>query len=82
MAPLAQIVDWKTVGEVVGYSLLAGVGLSTAFSLTILGVTRFADNRRAGRDAKATAFAILATLGMAATLGALVLGIVVMTTKG
>jgi hypothetical protein len=82
MTPLAEIVDWGTIGEVIGYSLLAGVGLSMAFSLTLLGAIRFADNRRAGKDAKATAFAVLGVLGMAATLGALVLGIVVMTTKG
>ena len=36
-APLAEIVDWATIGKVVAYSLLAGVGLSLVFSLTIHG---------------------------------------------
>jgi hypothetical protein len=81
MTPIAQVVDWRTIGEVAGYSLLAGVGLSIAFSLTILGATRFADMRRDHRDVEALAFAVLMLVGLAATLGALVLGIVVMTTK-
>jgi hypothetical protein len=79
--PFAEIVDWQTIGEVAGYSLLAGVGLSLAFSMAILGATRFADMRRDHRDVEAAAFAVLALVGLVATAGALVLGIVVMTTK-
>jgi Na+/H+-dicarboxylate symporter len=82
MPLLGTVVDWRTLGEVVGYSLLAVVGLSIAFSLTILGVTRFQDMRRAGREVGAALYAALAVFGMLATTLALVLGIVVMTTKG
>ncbi len=80
--PLAEIVDWATLGEVVAYSLLAGVGLSIAFSLAILGATRFVDMRRDGRVIEAGFYAVLMTLGLAATFGALVLGVIVMTSKG
>ena len=78
---IATIVDWGTIGKVVAWALVAGVGLCLAFSLTILGATRFADMRRDQRDVEAAAFGVLAVLGIAATLAALVLGIVVMTTK-
>jgi hypothetical protein len=79
----APIVDWKTLGEVVLYSLAAGVGVAICFSLAILGAIRFADARRAagGRPVASAAYAAMATLGLAATLGAIVVGIVVMTTK-
>jgi hypothetical protein len=80
--PLGQIVDWPTLGTVAGYALLAGFGVSIAFSLTILGATRFADSRRDNRDVRAAAYAVLGALGFAATLSSIVLGIVIMTRKG
>jgi hypothetical protein len=79
--PFAEIVDWGTIGEVAAYSLLSGVGLSLAFSLTILGATRFADMRRDHRDIEAFAFGLLMLVGLVATGAALVFGILVMTTK-
>jgi hypothetical protein len=81
VTPIAEIVDWGTLGEVVGYSLLAGVGLSAAFSMTILGATRFADMRRDNRPIEAGVFAVLMTIGLVATAAALVFGVVIMTTK-
>jgi hypothetical protein len=79
----ASIVDWKTLGQVVLYSLGAGVGVAICFSLAILGATRFADARRGpgGRPVAAAAYAAMATLGLAATVGAIVVGIVVMAAK-
>jgi hypothetical protein len=80
--PLAEpIVDTQTLLEVVGYSLLAGIGLSIAFSFAILGATRFADLRRGGRPVGAGAYAALGTLGVLACAAAVVLGFVVMTSK-
>jgi hypothetical protein len=83
MTPLAaSVVDWKTLGEVVLYSLGAGVGVAVCFSLAIVGATRLADVRRSGGGGgAAVAYGLLAALGLAATLGAIVIGIVVMTTK-
>jgi hypothetical protein len=76
------IVDWKTLGEVVLYSLGAGVGVALCFALAILGSIRAAELRRGGAAAGAVGYAVLAALGLLATVGAAVLGIVVMTTKG
>ena len=63
------------------YSLAAGVGVTIAFSLAILGLTRFADMRRDGRDLEAWGFAALATVGLAVTATAVVFGIILMTSK-
>jgi hypothetical protein len=80
--PLAdKIVDWATLGKVIAAALVAGVCVTTAFSLAILGVTRFAEMRRSGRPLEATGFAALAVAGAAFTTAAIVGGIIVMTTK-
>ena len=81
LAASSTIVDWGTIGQVVLYSLAAGVGVAFCFSLAVVGATRFAEARRAGTTAPAALYAVLATLGLLATTGAVVLGIVVMATK-
>jgi hypothetical protein len=83
MTPVAApVVDWATLGEVVLYSLASGVGVAICFSLAIVGAARFTDNRREGGPGiAAIAYGALATLGLAATLAAVVIGIVVMTSK-
>ena len=47
-AVIATVVDWAALRDVVVASLAAGVGVTVAFSLAILGLTRFADMRRDG----------------------------------
>jgi hypothetical protein len=84
LAASSPIVDWGKLGQVVLYSLGSGVGVAVCFSLAILGATRFADARRGGgggAGGAAVGYAILATLGLAATVGAVVIGIIVMTSK-
>ena len=62
-AVIATVVDWAALRDVVVASLAAGVGITVAFSLAILGLTRFADMRRDERVVGAWAFAGLAILG-------------------
>ena len=82
MSVLAStIVDWKTLGKVVVYSLVAGVGISLAFSLAIVGAARFADMRRDRRAIEAGGYAVLLAVALAVVAGAVVVGIVVMTKK-
>ena len=77
------VVDWGKLGQVVAYSAVVGIGVAIAFSLAIVGATRFAEVRRAdGGAATALAYALLATLGLAATVAAAVGAIIVMTKKG
>jgi hypothetical protein len=76
-----DIVDWGTIGQVVLYSLAAGVGVAFCFSVAVVGATRFAEARRAHAGAPAALYGTLAVLGLAATVGAVVIGIVVMAQK-
>ena len=80
-AASSPVVDWGTLGQVVLYSLAAGVGVALCFSVAIVGATRFAEARRAGAGAPAALYAALATVGLLATTAAVVLGIVVMASK-
>jgi hypothetical protein len=77
----ADIVDWGTLGQVVLYSLGAGVGVALCFSIAVVGATRFAEARRAEAGAPAVFYAVLATAGLAATIAAVVVGIIVMAKK-
>ena len=78
---IATVVDWAALRDVVLYSLAAGIGVTIAFSLAILGGTRFAELRRDERTVEAYAFATLAIAGLAISAAAIVIGIVVMTSK-
>jgi hypothetical protein len=77
----ADIVDWTALGKVVFYSFVAGVGVTLCFSLAILGATRFSDMRRDGRAVEAGAFAVFGLAGLAISIAAVVVAIVVMTQK-
>ena len=77
---IATVVDWNALLDVVLYSLGLGVGLTIVFSLVILGAVRFADLRE-DRPIEAWGFAALTLVGLVLFAGAIVLGIVVMTSK-
>jgi hypothetical protein len=67
--------------EVVWVSLLAGVFVSVAFSLVVLGTARSAEAARGGRRSAAIAYAGLGVLAFALFAGAVVLGVQIMLTK-
>jgi len=75
------IVDWATIGKIVAYSLVIGVGATAAFAVAVHGITRVADMRRAERGPEATAYALLAIAGVAVSAGAVAFGVIVMTRK-
>jgi hypothetical protein len=78
---LATLVDTASLAKVVAASLIAGIGITVAFALAILGTTRFSDMRRDARPIEAGAFAFVGAVALAACIAAVVLGIVVMTSK-
>jgi hypothetical protein len=78
---IATVVDWAALRDVVVASLAAGVGVTVAFSLAILGLARFADMRRDGRAFEGWAYAGLAIAGLAVSATAVVYGIILMTSK-
>ena len=80
--PLAEsVVDWGAILNVLWAASLGGVGVTVAFSLTLLGATRASDLRRGGRLPAAGAYATLAALCGIAVLLAVVFGVVIMTSK-
>lgn len=82
MTPLADpVVEWSAVFHVVWASLLAGIGVTAAFALAILGATRAVEMRRDGHAVAAGAYLVLLALALAVVAGAVVFGIVVMTQK-
>jgi hypothetical protein len=77
----ATIVEGKELLETVVASLVAGVGVTFIFSIAIWGVARFADLNRNERPLAAAAALSAAGLALAGTLAAVVVGIVVMSSK-
>jgi hypothetical protein len=78
---IVATIDWDALLEVVWSAALAGVGVTAAFGIAILGVTRAVDLRRGGQGAAATAAGLVGLLALALVATAVVLAIVVMTTK-
>ncbi|MEA2436556.1 MAG: hypothetical protein QOF65_1112 [Thermoleophilaceae bacterium] len=81
LAASSPVVDWGKLGQVVLYSLGAGVGVAICFSLAIVGATRFAEARRGGAGGSAAFYAVLAGAGLAATVAAVVVAIIIMASK-
>ncbi len=78
---LATVVETKELVSTVIASLVAGAGITAAFSIMIFGAARFADLRRDDRPLLAAAAGALMVLGFAITAAGIVVGIVVMTSK-
>jgi len=78
---IATIVETTDLLETVVVSLVGGVGVTAIFSVAIWGGARFVDLSRDGRTAAAGAAAAVGGLALAATLAAVVVGIVVMMSK-
>jgi len=82
LVPFADpVVDWATIGKVVAAALVAGIGVTFAFSLAVLGATRSLERRRDRRGAEASMFAALGFFGAAVCVAAIVLSIIVMSSK-
>ncbi|MBX5470590.1 MAG: hypothetical protein IRZ21_11930 [Thermoleophilaceae bacterium] len=79
---VATIVEWATLGKAILYSLLGGVGVTTAFSVGIAGATRSLEHARDGRHREAVAFGVLAAAGLAVCAGAIAVGIYYTVSKG
>ena len=76
---IATIVDWDALLQVIWVSLLAGVGVTAAYGFALLGSTRALESGRGGRLGGAISYAVVAVLGLAVVIGAIVFGIVILT---
>ena len=77
----ATILQTTDLLETVAASLIAGVGITAVFSLAIWSGARFADLSRDGRPLAAGAAVVLGAFALLTTLAAVIVGIVVMTSK-
>lgn len=76
---LAAVVDWTGLLEVAWVSLGAGIGVTAAFALGILGATRSVDMRRSGNAIAAGAYVVLMLLAAVAVTGAVAFALLIMT---
>ena len=80
MISLGAIVDTTDLWQTVAAAFIAGIGVTLAFSVGILGAARLMEANRDGRGLAGVLFAGMATAGFLATLAAVVFGLVLMTT--
>jgi len=78
---LAVLVETKELWQTVVASAVAGIGVTVVFSFAIWGAARFIDLSREERSVAAAGAAVVTALALAATIGGVVLSIVVMTSK-
>jgi hypothetical protein len=74
-------VDWDALLTVIWSSIVAGVGVTVAYGLAILGGTRAIELSRDGHTAEAVVYGLVGLVGLATILAAVVFGIVVLTDK-
>ena len=79
MTPLA--VEVGQLLQVVWVSLLAGIGVTTCFSLVILGSAKMAGARRARREGAALGYGALALAALLSFAAVVVFGVAVMLAK-
>jgi hypothetical protein len=75
-------VDVGQLAEVVWVSVLAGVGVTTAFSFVVLGSSGWAQSRREGRGGAAALYATVAAVAMLIFVGGVGYGVHIMLSKG
>jgi cation transporter-like permease len=78
---IATIIQGKELWQTVVASVVAGVGITFAFSVAIWGASQFIELSRKERPVAAAAAAIVASTALTAVAAAVVVGIIVMTSK-
>jgi hypothetical protein len=78
---IASIVDTDALLEVIGVSIVAGIGLTAVYGVAIVGATRAVDLGRRGATAGAVFFGALGIVAMAVVLASIVFGIETLSDK-
>jgi len=81
MIAAASILDVHTLGKVILYALIAGVGVSVVFALGVSSAAGLLDAVRQRRTLAGALWGFSAAVCVAGSLGAIVLGVVVMASK-
>jgi hypothetical protein len=80
IAPATKVLDTHQLLQVIEVALVAGIGISLAFSLVIRGAVRASEHRQS-RPVAAGAHALLAIVGLLVVAAAIVFGISTMLSK-
>jgi hypothetical protein len=81
VGPLASIVDTDALLEMLWTASVAGIGVTAAFGVAIVGAARAVDASRSGRPVDVALFVLMGVVALAVVSAAIVFGIVVMTQK-
>jgi hypothetical protein len=79
---IVAAIKWTALAKMLYASLLAGLSVALIFSIVILGAVRSTDCRRSGRGTSATAYAVLAGVGVVLAIGVVVYGLILVAHKG
>ncbi|HSC03870.1 MAG TPA: hypothetical protein VLC49_11135 [Solirubrobacteraceae bacterium] len=82
MTVAAAALTVGTLLKVVIYSVAAGIGVTVAFSTVIYCADRASELRRDHRGAPAAALTVAGLVALAACVGLIVYGLVLVTSKG
>jgi uncharacterized membrane protein YidH (DUF202 family) len=74
-------IDTAALLKMLYSSLAASLLVAVVFSTALLGAIRASDMRRAGRGGAATAYAVLAAVGLLIAGGVIVYGLILITHK-
>jgi hypothetical protein len=77
----ATILDVTTLGKVILYALIAGVGISSVFALGVSSAAGLVDAIRERRTLGSVLWGVSAILCLAGSLAGIALGVVVMASK-
>jgi hypothetical protein len=75
---IASIVDWGELGSTVVASVIAALGVTAAFSVSIFGAAQFQERRRQGESIEAFGAAALSVAGLLFCAAAITFGLIVM----
>jgi hypothetical protein len=78
---IATLVQGKDLWQTVVASVMAGIGVTFAFSIGIWGAGQFIELSRNERPVAATAAGVIGAMALLCVAAAIVVGIVVMTHK-
>jgi hypothetical protein len=78
---LLSVVEINQLFDVIWVSLLAGVGITAAYSFVVLGTGRSAEARRSGQTGAAIAYGLLAAVFLILVAASFVFAIRIMLTK-
>ena len=78
---LGEIVDPTAVWQTIVAALVSGIGVTMVFSIGVFAVARSIELRLDGRTMAAAGAGAVAVIAMLASLAAVVIGVIVMTSK-